>query len=164
MTYHNPTHTPACPGQTAHHRGSGGNYMHSILLKSAAAVLLLLLFCGVFCGAAAADENVVITFAANNGIGQTAEQTVPSGVWTTLNPESSMGFTAPADKKFIGWMVEGSNPAVYYTDQQAVQLTGSVTLSAQWAAVTQISSISGSYGIESPDTISLHPVSPEQSR
>ena len=61
MTYHNPTHTPACPGQTAHHRGSGGNYTHSILLKSAAAVLLLLLFCGVFCTAAVAHATPVTT-------------------------------------------------------------------------------------------------------
>ena len=56
MTYHNPTHTPACPGQTAHHRGSGGNHAHSILLKTAAAVLLLLLAASLFCGTAAASQ------------------------------------------------------------------------------------------------------------
>ena len=68
MTYQNPTHTPACPGQTAHHRGSGGNYTHSILLKSAAAVLLLLLFCGVFCGAAAAADEYVANVTVDGGM------------------------------------------------------------------------------------------------
>ena len=55
MMHHYHTHKPACSTRTVRDTESGGNYTHSILLKTAAAVLLLLLFCGVFCGAAAAE-------------------------------------------------------------------------------------------------------------
>lgn len=105
-------------------------------IKSVCAFTLVMLFlCGMCCTAAAGvDENsaTVLTFNPGTGSGDAYTQThasSPDG-WFVLNPSA---FTAPAGQEFIGWIDESGT---FYTDKQAVNLTGTPTLTAQWAAVT----------------------------
>ncbi len=75
-----------------------------------------------------AVEKVTVSFDANGGSGNMAAKTVEKGSPYTL---PACGFTAPAEKKFKVWEVNGTE----YKAADKITVTADTTVKAIWAAV-----------------------------
>lgn len=77
-----------------------------------------------------AVEDVTVTFEANGGNGEAAQQSVPSGTDTVLNANTFTrdGYT------FAGWNTAEDGTGTAYADGATVNLTEDLVLYAQWKA------------------------------
>ena len=72
---------------------------------------------------------ILVTFDANGGSGEMADQRFDAGVAQQLSLNE---FTAPVGYHFGGWAVTKHATKATYSDQQSIKLAGSVTLYAYW--------------------------------
>lgn len=80
---------------------------------------------------------VVVTFKKNDG-SETADKTqeITASSTTNLTLLSTLGFTAPSCKQFVGWNINKDATTATYTDGAEVTLSEGITLYAIWADIT----------------------------